>query len=50
MSLGVIHYNQSCILPDYISSCSTNRETVARNVLEQILLLLINPYAFTVKS
>lgn len=34
MSLGIIHYNQSCLLPDYISNCSTNHETVAMNVLE----------------
>lgn len=34
MSLGIIHYNQSCLLPDYISNCSTSHEIVAMNVLE----------------
>lgn len=55
MSLGIIHYNQSCLLPDYISNCSTNHETVARNVLENHFFPPFQSFmksvsAFTVKS
>lgn len=55
MSLGVIHYNQSCLLSDYISNCSTNHETVARNVLENHFFppsqsFMKSASAFTVKS
>ena len=35
MSPGIMHYNQSCALPDYIANSSTNHETVDRNVLEK---------------